>query len=52
VCKAPRPGGDKEPLPHRWNVHAADSDEFEKGYWMPLTCSDACRRAGGYRIWR
>lgn len=44
-CKTPAPTG---PLTYLWRVHLKESEEYEKGYWMPLTCSDECRIKGGY----
>jgi len=49
VCGEMRPGGPDVPLPYGWTNHCVDSKEYVRGYWLPLTCSDACRTKGGYR---
>jgi hypothetical protein len=49
VCRAPRPGGVDAPLPHGWANHCVDDRTYERGYWLPLTCSTECRLKGGFR---
>lgn len=44
VCGKDRPGGAQTVLPWGWTNHVVNDDRYERGYWLPLTCSDECRR--------